>query len=249
MSGRSTDRAAVAAYLGAQAQEIAARHAALLAGAETSVHDLRVAVRRFRSTMRTFGADLPRGDELDARLRAWGSALGEVRDREVLLEVLAGEPAGQVRDTLLEEVGGDLAVRRVLVQAELRSPDCIRLVSEAAAYAGAVPADDRDVSRHVTKACKQARRRLRKAGTEIERLHRARKAAKRARYAAELAGRKKKQRRHRQVQQLLGVHRDCLVALTHVEAAGGVADAGATAMVADLAGRAEAARLRALGAV
>ncbi|PVG81849.1 hypothetical protein DDE18_14080 [Nocardioides gansuensis] len=248
MSGRSADRAAVAAYLGAQAQEIAAQHAALLTGAESSVHDLRVAVRRFRSTLRTFGAELPPADELDARLRAWGAALGVVRDREVLLEVLAGAPAGQVRDTLLEEVGGDLAVRRVLVQAGLRSPECIRLVSEAAAYAGGVPADDRDVSRHVTKACKQARRRLRKAGTEVERLHRARKAAKRARYAAEVVGWKKKRRRHQQVQQLLGVHRDCLVALAHVDAAGGLADAGATAMVADLAGRAEAARLSALEA-
>lgn len=248
MSGRSTDRAAVAAYLGAQAQEIAAQHAALLAGAATSVHDLRVALRRFRSTLRTFESELPSAEGLDARLRAWGSALGEVRDLEVLLDLLAGEPAGQVRDALLEEVGGELAVRRVLVQAELRSPACVRLVSEAAAYAGSVPADERDVSRLVRRASKRAHRRLRKAGTEVERLHRARRAAKRARYAAEVAGSRKRRARHREVQRLLGVHRDCLVALAHVEAAGGILEPGATAMVADLATRAEAARRGALRA-
>lgn len=248
MSGRSTDRAAVAAYLAEQAREIAAQRAALLTRAETSVHDLRVAIRRYRSTLRTFGSELPPAHRLDERLRAWGSALGEIRDREVLLEVLAGAPAGEMRDELLAEVGADLAVRRVLIQAELRTPSCATLASDVATYAGSVPADARDVAGCVRKAYKQARRRLRRAGTDVERLHRARRAAKRARYAAEVAGRKKAERRHREVQKHLGVQRDCLVALARVEAAGGLADVGATAMVAHLAGRAEAARQQAVDA-
>jgi len=55
------------------------------------VHDLRVAVRRFRQWLATFGSGLPRGDvkRMVRRLKAIMDCAGAVRDRDVTLKILA----------------------------------------------------------------------------------------------------------------------------------------------------------------
>jgi CHAD domain-containing protein len=51
-----------------------------------AVHDMRVAIRRLRSTLKTFGEilDRPGASDLAAELKWLGGVLGEVRDHEVL---------------------------------------------------------------------------------------------------------------------------------------------------------------------
>jgi CHAD domain-containing protein len=77
---------------------------------------------------------------------------------------------------------------------------------------------DKAVRKPARKAAKKAERRLAEAcadGADTE-LHRARKAAKRARYAAEVLARagggKKGRKRFKQVQHVLGEHQDAVVA-------------------------------------
>jgi CHAD domain-containing protein len=71
--------------------------------------------------------------------------------------------------------------------------------------------------KYVEKAKQKADKRLRKADDDIERLHRARKATKRARYAAELVEPADSQmkavaREAEELQALLGEHQDAIVA-------------------------------------
>ncbi len=60
-----------------------------------SVHQMRVATRRLRSTLRTFGRVLRRADtaHLAAELKWLGGVLGEARDAEVLRKHLQQRPS------------------------------------------------------------------------------------------------------------------------------------------------------------
>ena len=66
------------------------------AAAEESVHDLRVAIARVRSALRTFGPALPTDTslELGLRLKQCAAMLGPVRDLEVIGELLDSAPQG-----------------------------------------------------------------------------------------------------------------------------------------------------------
>src|SRR6266487_207618 len=67
-----------------------------------SVHDMRVAIRRLRSTLKSAGKDMgmPAAGRLRAELKWLGGVLGEARDNEVLASYLrarlAEVPAEQV---------------------------------------------------------------------------------------------------------------------------------------------------------
>jgi CHAD domain-containing protein len=58
-----------------------------------AVHDMRVASRRLRTAMQTFRPCFPRKSFRDhyERIRGLADALGEVRDRDVLLQELTGD--------------------------------------------------------------------------------------------------------------------------------------------------------------
>ena len=76
---------------------------------------------------------------------------------------------------------------------------------------------DKTAAKYVKQAKEKADKRLRKADDDVERLHRARKAEKRLRYAAELAEpadghMKAVARKAKKLQTLLGEHQDALVA-------------------------------------
>jgi len=173
-------------------------------GHEDAVHQMRVACRRLRSDLRTFGPLLFAGstERLRAELAWLADALADARDLEVLRQRLAttfrADPLAPLDaaafgrlDTLL--AGRERSARQV-VQAALEEPRYLVLLDEAVALArepattatadlpcrtvlpGLVAAAVADLD---LKAAK-----LRAAGSD-QRWHAARIRAKRARYAAE----------------------------------------------------------------
>jgi CHAD domain-containing protein len=188
-----------------------------------SLHDMRVGVRRLRALLRA-GRELAASDtvELDERLKELGRILGEVRDLDVLLARLDAEAA---------ELGGEDAKRAASLLAVLRTErsgsrsrllgalrsdeylalldDTARTIDELEPSGSAATLDELTY---------QAVTKLRKAVRKLpedpanEELHAVRKKGKRARYAAELAGRDRLVKRAKKLQDILGEHQDAVVA-------------------------------------
>lgn len=187
-----------------------------------SLHAMRVAVRRLRALLRA-GKPLSAGDtgELDARLKQLGRVLGDVRDLDVLLERLDGEAAELGRDdaqqarALLRGLRSDRSRARRRLLTALRSDKYLSLLDDTARTleelepSGEETSLDELAARAFAKV-RKAVRRLPDEPTDEE-LHAVRKAGKRARYAAELAGRKKLARRAKRLQDVLGEHQDSVV--------------------------------------
>jgi CHAD domain-containing protein len=221
----------VGAYIAAQCIVLASNDVRLRTGAPV-VHETRVAVRRLRSTMRTFDDvfDPVRAQELDNELSWYADLLGQVRDREVLnarlttlvselppeyvrgpAEALITKTLATERDDAIQRLNAAMRTRRYqhLVHL-LRGWKIAPPLTEAAA------ANEKTAVKYVGKAKRIADKRLRNAD-DVEQLHRARKAEKRLRYAAELAepadGRMKRVARGaKDLQTLLGEHQDAVVA-------------------------------------
>lgn len=205
-----------------------------------SVHDMRVATRRLRSTLKSFGPILASPDisGLRTELKWLGDLLGDARDIEVLVpqlearlerapaELVIGPAEARVqayfapraasaRAALLEALDSD---RYIALLNDLDQFLCAPLAAAARhAAGGTLP----PVVRH---ARRRARRRARRAaGTPAGHaretaLHETRKAVKDARYAAEAAepagGKKIRRlaRRMKKLQGTLGGHHDAVVA-------------------------------------
>jgi CHAD domain-containing protein len=224
----------VAAYLTAQCDVLASNDVGMRTGTPP-VHKTRVAARRMRSTLRIFGDVVAAdpADELNAELQWYADLLGQVRDRDILssrlTKQIADLPPEQVRGPVEAEITKTLdaeredAVRRMnramrtqrykhLMQL-LRGWRAAPPLTDAASQDGAAAVE------HVEKAQRKADKRLRKADDDIEQLHRARKAFKRPRYAAELVEPADSQmksivRTAQEMQTLLGEHQDAVVAAT-----------------------------------
>jgi CHAD domain-containing protein len=206
-----------------------------------SVHQMRVASRRLRSTLRSFGHIMPRDATagLAADLKWLGGVLGAARDGEVL----AGHLRGSLRQLPVElrigpvnaRIQGHFASVRAAARTELLATldseryfslldDLDRLLAEppltpeaARPAAGVLPVAAR-------RAHRQAARRMHRAWRAAdgpardEALHRARKSARRARYTAEAiapaAGAKATRfaRRMKKIQSVLGEHQDSVIA-------------------------------------
>lgn len=167
------------------------------------MHDTRVAVRRFRSTLRVFGGS---SSSVDAALEGYADLLGGVRDTEVLRELLAPLTPG---------LAAALDTQASAGAAGLAAFDAGPLHEAVVAFAFGWPAPSHP-RRAVRRASRQARQRLASAGDDPDLLHRARRAAKRARYAAEAIGDSSLADRHARVQGALGDHHDCVVAARFV---------------------------------
>jgi CHAD domain-containing protein len=219
-------------YLAEQCDVIANNDVALRTGAPV-VHKTRVAVRRLRSTLRVFGdvIESAPAEELDNELTWYAGVLGEVRDREVLsnrlTERISELPAEHVRGPVEAEITKSLATERDDAKQRLseamgtqRYEHLMRLLrawKTAPPLTRAALGKSKTAARYVEVAQQKVDKRLRKAGHDVEELHRARKAAKRLRYAAELMEPADKRMKRiasdaENLQTLLGEHQDAVVA-------------------------------------
>lgn len=207
----------VVAYLAAQQEALLMGRRRIAAGDLGGVHASRVAVRRARSTLRTFGPCFADGAlrPLDAALAAHAGRLGGVRDLEVLQGVLAAHASGALADWLDGRIGIDLdhawgEVSRA-VAAERSDELPLRFAAAMSSVADR-SVGGRDLAKLARKARRRAKRRLERAGGDPEALHDARKQVKRARYAAELLADPVRSERFTALQDVLGEHHDLVVA-------------------------------------
>ena len=156
--------------------------------------------------------------------------LGQVRDCDVLgdrfTSLIADLPADQIRGPIEAEITKALATERdeaiqrlnkaMLTRRYQHFMQLLRGWKTAPPFTDAAGQKDTAAIKYVTKADRKADKRLRKAD-DIEELHRARKAFKRARYAAELVEPVDSQMKSvasdaEEMQTLLGEHQDAIVA-------------------------------------
>lgn len=229
------------AYLSTQCDAIVAGDLGLRLGRPV-VHPTRVALRRLRSTLRVFGPlfDEAQANELEGELVWLAGLLGEVRDREVLsarlLSHVAALPAEYVLGPVTAQIQSVLTAEQARylkqVTQALRGERYLALLvtlhqwrTDPPFTASASGSPD-TVKKYVNKAERKVYRRLASAGGDAEALHRARKAGKRYRYAAELSEpvlgkRAAKAVEHgKHLQQLLGEHQDSVVAAAFLRAQG-----------------------------
>ena len=240
LTASSSAGQAVLAYLRTQAGRLKSLDPLVRLDEPGAVHQMRVASRRLRSTLRSFGQIMPRDATawLAADLKWLGGVLGAARDGEVL----AGHLRGSLRQLPVElrigpvdaRIQGHFASVRAAARTELLATldseryfslldDLDRLLAEppltpeaARPAAGVLPVAAR-------RAHRQAARRMHRAWhaaagpARDKALHRARKSARRARYAAEaaapVAGAKATRfaRRMKKIQSVLGEHQDSVM--------------------------------------
>ncbi|MFB7589804.1 CHAD domain-containing protein [Streptomyces sp. NPDC056169] len=232
---------AVLGYVREQVDAIVALDPAVRRDLPDALHQLRVACRRLRSAFRTYRKVLDRDvtEPVGAELRWLAGELGAARDQEVLTERLRGRIDALPRTLRLGPVRGRLrswnAVRsrggRRRTLAALDSARYLALLDTLDELLADPPlrkAAARDARTVLAHAVLKDHARL---GARVDRalalapgedrdlaLHAARKAAKRARYAAEAAAptlgkpARKVARRVKSVQSLLGEHQDGVVA-------------------------------------
>jgi len=231
---KATAGDAVLAYLRGQYDVIVHQDLRVRQDAADSVHQLRVAVRRLRSALRVYDrvVDGARTERVRDELRWLGRRLADARDLEVqhahFRAALAALPAelvvGPVSARLTRHFGPAEAAARRAALKTLRDKRYRRLLDELDRLLSDPPLTERagrparkELAKHVRRAYRKTDRRVRAATTDAE-LHRARKAAKRYRYALEVAepvvGKKAKKARKRakEFTRLLGEHQDGVVA-------------------------------------
>ena len=246
-SAGSDARGVVLRYLTAQVLELGSGDIAFRRGLDP-VHKTRVAGRRFRSALRVFRdawRDPAAAGRLDDELSWYQDLLGEVRDRQVLRARLSGLVAGlpealvlgPVSATIDENLLGEQVVARDALGAAMDSQRYLDVLRSAEAWATDPPmrtdADVDELLQMTAKAQRTARKRLKQAlaADSPELLHRARKAAKRARYATELtapaagksAGKRVKAYKH--AQDALGEHQDSAIAAAALQRLGAASTA------------------------
>jgi len=207
------------------------------------LHHMRVATRRLRSHLRTFGAllDPDFAERLRSELRELATLLGAVRDADVLRARLAGlagspeAPEARAIKQLLERLDEGRDGDRARLLAWLRSERHNALIERAIAAVNAPRLRCDAGAPAAPLLAKPVRRRWRRLERAVSRigqppedraLHRARIAAKHTRYAAEVVapvlGRRLGglARALRPVQDALGEHQDAVVAGAWLAAAG-----------------------------
>ena len=214
------------------------------------VHPIRVATRRFRSVLRVLNDrfDVDHAQRLDAELRWYAGRLGAVRDLQVMSAHLL-DAVQTLPDDVRPATGRYVAARleaderaaRLELHDVLDSPRYAALLTDLRGFL-AEPVKGRrtaanNIRRYVRAARHTAAKRLDAAARpplRDEQIHRARKAAKRGRYIAELAvpalGAKANRRvkAYKRVQDGLGELQDAVVAAVYLQRIAGTApeDAG-----------------------
>ncbi|MEV8535153.1 CYTH and CHAD domain-containing protein [Streptomyces sp. NPDC051211] len=244
----------VLAYLREQLDALIAQDPAVRRNQPDSVHQMRVASRRLRSAFKSYRRILDRDvtDPIGEELRWLGSELGVDRDREVLLDRFETALGDLPRDTLIGPVRGRLrtwnAARRsgsrrraLAVLDSARHLTLLNTLEALLADPPLLPGAAKPAAKAFPKAILRDYDRLAtRIDTALElppgeerdlALHEARKAAKRARYAADAAvpalGKpaKRMSKAMKSVQTLLGDHQDSVVARTALRDLAGQAHA------------------------
>jgi CHAD domain-containing protein len=219
-------------YLNAQLDQVAAGDIGLRRGKDP-IHDTRVAIRRLRSTLRVFRKvlDQPAIGDLDSELKWFAALLGDVRDCQVqhrrFGDVLDGMPVELVLGPVRSRIRNDLQAielpARTRLSEAMDSDRYLAIMAVLRRWRAAPPVDqDIAISTLKTRARRARHKADRRLAEALETgdgvmLHRARKAAKRARYAAELCKpvdkkAKRTVKHYKHVQSLLGDHQDTVVA-------------------------------------
>lgn len=239
-TGPATAGEVALTYLGQHLAELERRDIGVRAEQPDAVHKMRVATRRLRATLATFRPFLdaeawePVRDEL-----AWiGDRLGRVRDLEVLRDRLLDdvdqlEPEltlGPVRDRIRRTLQGQQLAATGQLNDALQSDRYLSLLQRLATLLADPPltaqADHgpHRATRRMEHAVKRVDRAAERADQATEpadrdrQLHEVRKAAKRARYAAEalepVVGRRARRVAHRmeRIQDVLGEQHDAVTA-------------------------------------
>ncbi len=231
----------VLAYLRTHAERLKSLDPMVRGDEPDAVHQMRVATRRLRSTLRSFGHVIRRDgtQRLAAELKWLGTVLGEARDGEVLaVHLLAGLrelPAELVIGPAQARVQGHFASARASARTALLdalgSQRYFALLDEldkvtaeppltpqaAGPAADVLPAAARRPYRQVRRRMRRAQRAPAGQPTDAA-LHEARKAAKRARYAGEAmtpaVGKQARRfaKQMKNVQAVLGDHQDAVIA-------------------------------------
>lgn len=219
-------------YLHAQIDQIVAGDSGLRRQ-DDPIHDTRVAIRRLRSTLRVFGTvfDQSAIGDMDQELKWFAGLLGDVRDCQVqqrrfndALDDLPDELIlGPVRTRIRNDLQSVELPARTRLSEAMDSERYLAMMAVLRRWQAEPPVDQniaiRTLRKRARRAQRKADRRLAAAlhsGKDAE-LHRARKAAKRARYAAELCKpldkkAKRTVKHFKQIQSLLGDHQDTVVA-------------------------------------
>lgn len=230
---RSAGSSVLADYMTAQIDGIIAGDLGLRRD-QDPIHDTRVAIRRLRSTLRVFrkALDGARVGDMDDELKWFAGLLGDVRDCQVqqrrftaALDDLADELVlGPVRTRIRHELQSIELPARSQAADTMTSERYLTMMATLRRWRSdpPLPADVR-----IGTLRGRARKARRKADDRLEaalasrdgvQLHRARKAAKRARYGAELlrpiAAKKMKPKvkHYKRIQSVLGDHQDTVVA-------------------------------------
>lgn len=206
-----------------------------------SIHQMRVAARRLRSNLQAYGRIVDRDGtrELTGELKWLGEELGEARDLEVLHEHFEGEVDALPGELVLGPVSTELTrvfspQRAAAAERALRALDgdrylalldaLERLLEEPPLRKRARRRADAELPRQLERSYRRLQHRLQSvdtasAGAERDTaLHEARKAAKRLRYAGEVArpalGKPGKRlvKHTKALQGVLGEHHDSVVA-------------------------------------
>jgi CHAD domain-containing protein len=241
----------LAEYIAEQHRVILSGDVSIRRGNQGAVHKTRVASRRLRSTLRTFAPmfDAVQATRLDEELRWYAGVLGEVRDAQVLYRRLTGMIAdlddsirlGPVQARVDVLLRGQIAKSWQALSEELTGERYLDLLEALAFWDRRPPLTPRasrgtaSLERYIDRADRKVTRRLGRANRtgDVEALHASRKAAKRARYAAEATpvtlGKKvanKEVKRYRKLQDLLGEHQDSQISCALIRRVG--AQAGTT---------------------
>ena len=231
----------VLAYLQTHAEALKSLDPMVRRDEPDAVHQMRVATRRVRSTLRSFGHIIRRDgtQRLAAELKWLGTMLGQARDGEVLAGHLQAELHQTPEELVIGPVQGRVqgyfasvrAGARTALLGALDSPRYFSLLEEldkliaeppltpqaAMPSAKVLPVAVRRPYRQVRQRMRRARQARAGQSADVA-LHQARKAAKRARYASEAMtpaiGPKARRfaKQMKKVQSVLGDHQDAVIA-------------------------------------